>query len=776
MRRPPRSHRQQSLNRSGNGRNGTDERPILISSDSDSSSDSDDLPDIRALNISNDEYYKNLPKPYRALKINENDLAIPKYGSPTIRHTKAAYDLWSAFYPTHLKKDMLLNLHRPMLHYLRWNKYDFPFESPVKNLALTMCRYQKRLRHRITRAANAGVDRAEIQQMLRIYETKDLTAKKGELYLFEYSEQCPPVLSQIGMSSNIKSLIAPSDKMSIQDRRKLSHNQSLDQPDPARNNSTKNPSRSAYGYEEVVQTKSTSKPVYYNSLRQGSRLQVIENNMYRAPIFEHEFPHCDFLVIKTNNSLYVRQVQTIFTVGQTLPLVAIPTPNHRNIGSFRCRLSNRHIHRLFKTSDTNPPSVPAETILKLFPDISGPALHTRLYKQGITYTMVNKSKVYFQGESRFGRTTELSLRNLLTPEQFCLDMAMLSARERLRELNYTETMILPPTNDVEMETEVLAAPWNTTRAVHGAQCGRHYLDFRRHLIDPTGPQREGFSCVPWSKSPTEEQLNKDRSRQQAQSNPQSNATQVPSKTPIFAANPNAFKIKREKLERLAIYQKEAQIIAQVQADALSSKEQLSSEEDCDQSDDEDEIDSQLDVSLDEQVRDLDKLVMDGKTSVELSHDKEEEERLQMLKEFQSRVDVDKQGAQDFSQPNEELSEEQAVKKNANMLKNRVLKITRTYDTPDGKIQRTELVRESRIIALYVSRKGDDLRQALVSTSSPKKITPMNRQNCLSETRRNSNSLGPKELCRTEGTKLTISKRVLDTRAMRKIRRMSAALD
>ena len=48
--------------------------------------------------------------------------------------------------------------------------------------------------------------------------------------------------------------------------------------------------------------------------------------MYRAPIFEHQVPFSDFVVIRSGPEVFVREADAIFAVGQELPLTKVPAP------------------------------------------------------------------------------------------------------------------------------------------------------------------------------------------------------------------------------------------------------------------------------------------------------------------------------------------------------------------------------------------------------------------------------------------------------------------
>lgn len=763
-----------------------------------------EAPTLETLDISNDKYYQNksevtiatpdIPsqdvlaggddnnfgckRKFRQPSDSSKEIAcqsIPLYGSKTIRHSLPAYDLWRQFYPTHLNEEKFRKFHRPQLrHYNQGLQSRQPFAAfhrpiPIKSLTRMIYRNQKRLKSRVMSDIRLGLPRERIiSRNLLILNARNLTAKEGELFLFEYSEEFPPVLSQNGMASNIKTYIQqqqmPPSAKNLKGVSKLSQS-TKDNASPTKVDSPMKNSVNL-GYVEVLNQK--AEQVYYNKLKPGSQVQMIENNLYRAPIYAHASPSCDFLIIRTRNSIYVRSVDNIFTVGQTMPLktTLIPKPTEKSIQKFRCDLSNIYIHKLLKESHSDPPTFNLGQLMKLFPDYHRSVLINRLKTNGARYV---QNDIFYCGTSKYGSLTDREIRNILTPEDYCINMAMLAARERLRELNYTESMIDPPT-DVELETEVLAAPWNTTKAVSNSLKNKSYLDLKNHTIDPTGIQREGFSCVAWSKSPTEDQQAREQLESRLKFDKSEQATQ-----PFQAKNPMAAKITREKLERLAIYQKEAQIISEVQSRVLSSCENLSSDEE-EEEDVEDE--NILDTSFDEQLKDLDKL-LSGKTKDGLIFEKEEEERQKMIKEFSGKH-VETQNKQDS--PDSSSDPLNVVK-----YQDKILKIIRTYECKKGLLERTEIVRDPRIIALYVKHKADrgkDIRDKsnVVERDTEDVIMEGTNNDFLNKTtatcggfdkspetycssqkkRRSSVSLGPSELCRADGMVLTISKKVLES--------------
>ena len=57
-----------------------------------------------------------------------------------------------------------------------------------------------------------------------------------------------------------------------------------------------------------------------------SQFQALENRMYRAPIFEQTMAVTDFIVIQSGIEFFIRLADSMFVVGQEIPLVRVPAP------------------------------------------------------------------------------------------------------------------------------------------------------------------------------------------------------------------------------------------------------------------------------------------------------------------------------------------------------------------------------------------------------------------------------------------------------------------
>ena len=67
----------------------------------------------------------------------------------------------------------------------------------------------------------------------------------------------------------------------------------------------------------------------------GQTIQALYNNLIRAPLFRQKSYHTDFLVIRSTIKgearYYIREIKTLFVVGQTYPVTEVPGPHSRKI-------------------------------------------------------------------------------------------------------------------------------------------------------------------------------------------------------------------------------------------------------------------------------------------------------------------------------------------------------------------------------------------------------------------------------------------------------------
>lgn len=211
-------------------------------------------PDRDPFNISNDAYY--MPRS------SETTLRLKVGGGNLIQHSTPVVELRAPFVQTHMGPMRLRNFHRPPLKRFSHG----PLAEPGPHSVLPLLKHikKKAKQREQERIASGGGD------VFFMRTAEDLTGRDGEIVLIEFSEEHPPLMNQVGMCSKVKNYY----------KRRAGKDQG-----PMR-----------YKYGEVAYAHTSP---FLGILTPGQSIQAIENNMYRAPIYEHNCQESDFLIIRT---------------------------------------------------------------------------------------------------------------------------------------------------------------------------------------------------------------------------------------------------------------------------------------------------------------------------------------------------------------------------------------------------------------------------------------------------------------------------------------------
>lgn len=403
-------------------------------------------------NMSNDEHY-NPRLMDTALRSN--------VGVNLIQHSTPAVELQQPFFPTHLSEMKLRTFHRNPLKKFSHGAMALSGPHNVEPLCKIIKR-KARLRDQERQAFGGG-------EIFFMRTPQDLSGMDGELILCEYSEEYAPLMSQVGMASKIKNYY------------KRKPGKDSDPPH--------------YKYGELAYAHTSP---FLGSLVPGQSQQALENNLFRAPIYEHKVPDTDFLIIRNRHHFFIREIETIYCVGQECPLYEVPGPNSKRANNFIRDFLQVFIYRLFWKSKDNPRRIKMDDIKKGFPSHSESSIRKRL-KLCADFKRTGMDSNWWVLKPDFRLKTEEEMRNMVSPEQCCGYYSMLAAEQRLKDAGYGEKSLFAPEEDNEEETqlkiedEVKTAPWNTTRAYISAMKGKCLLDLNG-IADPTGVG-EGFSYI-----------------------------------------------------------------------------------------------------------------------------------------------------------------------------------------------------------------------------------------------------------------------------------------
>ncbi|RZC33764.1 transcription initiation factor TFIID subunit 1, partial [Asbolus verrucosus] len=639
-------------------------------------------PNRDPFNISNDVYY--MPRS------SETTLRLKVGGANLIQHSTPVVELRAPFIQTHMGLMRLRNFHRPPMKRFSHGPLAQPGPHPVMPLIKHIKKKAKQ--REAERMASGGGD------VFFMRTPEDLTGRDGDIILIEFCEEHPPLMNQVGMCSKIKNYY----------KRKAA----------------KDSGPPTYKYGETAYAHTSP---FLGILHPGQSIQAVENNMYRAPIYEHTIPTTDFLVIRTRQQYYIRELDALYVAGQQCPLYEVPGPNSKRANNFVRDFLQVFIYRLFWKSRDNPRRIKMDDIKKAFPSHSESSIRKRL-KLCADFKRTGMDSNWWVIKPEFRLPTEEEIRAMVSPEQCCAYFSMVAAEQRLKDAGYGEKFIFTPAEDddeemqLKMDDEVKVAPWNTTRAYIQAMKGKCLLQLTGPA-DPTGCG-EGFSYVRVPNKPTQ-------SKEEQESQPKRTVTGTDADLRRLSLN-NAkallrkFGVPEEEIKKLSRwevidvvrtlstekakageegmdkfsrgnrfsiaehqerYKEECQRIFDLQNRVLSSAEVLSTDEG--ESSDEDS-----DEDIEEMGKNIENMLANKKTSTQLSLEREEQERQElrkMIMEGDEKKGKDKKKDEDDNQDQTNYAQQ-----------GRVLKIARTFRDPEGReFTRVEIVRKAAVIDAYV---------------------------------------------------------------------------
>lgn len=367
-----------------------------------------------------------------------------------------------------------------------------------------------------------------------------------------------------------------------------------------------------------------------------------------------------------------------------------------------------------------------DDIKRAFPGHSESSIRKRL-KQCADFKRTGMDSNWWVIKPEFRLPSEEEIRAMVSPEQCCAYFSMIAAEQRLKDAGYGEKFIFAQQDDddeemqLKMDDEVKVAPWNTTRAYIQAMRGKCLLQLTGPA-DPTGIG-EGFSYVRIPNKPTQ-------TKEEIESQPKRTVTGTDADLRRLSLN-NAkallrkFMVPEEEIKKLSRwevidvvrtlstekakageegmdkfsrgnrfsiaehqerYKEECQRIFDLQNKVLASNEVLST--------DEGESTVSEESDLEELGKNLENMLANKKTSTQLSLEREEQERQELVKKFMEEREADPKTSKKEKDEPPPLA--------PHLQPGRILKITRTFKHPEGReYTRVEIVRRPPIIDAYV---------------------------------------------------------------------------
>ncbi|KAK8472151.1 hypothetical protein PHAVU_002G127400 [Phaseolus vulgaris] len=252
----------------------------------------------------------------------------------------------------------------------------------------------------------------------------DMSVKDGHVFLMEYCEERPLLLSNVGMGARLCTYY-----------QKCS-------PDDQSGSLLRN-TDSSLGH--IISLDPADKSPFLGDLKPGCCQSSLETNMYRAPVFPHKVPLTDYLLVRSSKGkLSLRRIDKINVVGQQEPLMEVFSPGSKNLQTYMMNRLLVHMCREFQAAEKRhlPPYIRVDEFLSQFPYQSEASLRKKIKEYANLQRGANGQSILVK-KRNFRMWSEDELRKMVPPELVCAYESMQAGLYRLRHLGITETH---PTN------------------------------------------------------------------------------------------------------------------------------------------------------------------------------------------------------------------------------------------------------------------------------------------------------------------------------------------
>ncbi|KAF3439487.1 hypothetical protein FNV43_RR17765 [Rhamnella rubrinervis] len=345
--------------------------------------------------------------------------------------------------------------------------------------------------HLLPRAQKLPGENKSVRPPGAFKKKSDLSVKDGHVFLMEYCEERPLLLSNIGMGAKLCTYYqksAPDDQTASSLR---SNNSNLG---------------------HVISLNPADKSPFVGDIKAGSSQLSIETNMYRAPIFSHKVPSTDYLLVRSaKGKLSIRRIDRLDVVGQQEPLMEVMSPGTKNLQNYMINRLSVYMCREFRAAEKcqTLPCVRADELPSKFPFLSEAFLRKKLREYANLQRSSNGQWMWVK-KSNFRVFSEDELRNMVKPEEVCAYESMQAGLYRLKHLGITEThpsaissamsrlpdeaIALAAASHIERELQI--TPWNLSSNFVSCTQGKENIE-RLEITgvgDPSG-RGLGFSYV-----------------------------------------------------------------------------------------------------------------------------------------------------------------------------------------------------------------------------------------------------------------------------------------
>ncbi|XP_024009212.1 transcription initiation factor TFIID subunit 1 [Eutrema salsugineum] len=281
----------------------------------------------------------------------------------------------------------------------------------------------------------------------------DLSTKDGHVFLMEYCEERPLMLSNAGMGAKLCTYYQKSS------------------PEDQHGNLLRNQSDTL---GNVIILEPGDKSPFLGEIHAGCSQASVETNMYKAPVFPQRLQSTDYLLVRSpKGKLSLRRIDKIVVVGQQEPRMEVMSPGSKNLQTYLVNRMMVYVYREFlKRGERH--SIAADELSFLFSNLTDAIVKRNM--KGCAYLKRDKNgqPCWFR-KKEFKDPTENELKKLVAPEHVCSYESMLAGLYRLKHLGITrftlpasisaalaqlpdEAIALAAASHIERELQI--TPWN----------------------------------------------------------------------------------------------------------------------------------------------------------------------------------------------------------------------------------------------------------------------------------------------------------------------------
>ena len=439
------------------------------------------------------DFFSTLPK-----KTNVYSLNL-KFGSSkgsVITHAKCAYSF--AYNEVNLNYDDLADFHRPnFCKYLMLDKKKRNFsiklcldEDEEKNNEYKNKRYPCYL---VTKANLSQREKKMIGknvQYMNSYEifknAKKLSLSDGKIALFEHIDEYPLFLANFGMANKMKKYLYSTELFMYSNNK----NNTIPLNETDKKTLTM---MGPYGAKILLKPEQKLPLVGQIDQNEIKGINVIDNNMYRAPVFYEKISHpnsarntsidfpnkkrYNFLITFSKNEkgqkfFQIRELENLYTVAQEEPKVEVYPPNSRQFNNFMKSKIETYTYMYynemgykslinFKIFQNLFPTVTEQVLKKIFKDmnieIDKYICYFKKLPLGINTTLITPENICQFESCQFGiyKLREVGIKNLTNADKISYATNKFKNNKTTQEKEKYCAKVI--------EENLLTTPWNITQ-------------------------------------------------------------------------------------------------------------------------------------------------------------------------------------------------------------------------------------------------------------------------------------------------------------------------